>query len=74
MAKQKNQSFRASIRFYIDRDVFDETQDVLGELNLKLGDVITMLCTQIALHRKLPFEIKAREGGPKKACDNSRET
>ena len=60
MAK-KNKPFRAYFRVVVDKDIFEEAQEILKELNLSIGEVTGLLCNQIVLHRKLPFEIKAQE-------------
>lgn len=55
---KKIKPYRAHFRAVVDKHTFEEAQEILGVLNLTIGQVIGMLCTQIVLHRKLPFEIK----------------
>lgn len=57
--KKKYKPYRVNFRAVVDKATFDETQEILKILNLTIGEVIGMLCNQIVLHRKLPFEIKA---------------
>jgi addiction module RelB/DinJ family antitoxin len=59
--KTKRKECKPSCRLSINEDVFNEAKLILEELNLKLGDVVGMLLTQIVLHRKIPFEVKAKE-------------
>ena len=68
MAK-KNKPYRVHFRAVIDQDTFEEAQEILKILNLSIGEVIGMLCNQIVLHRKLPFEIKAKEADQEKPKD-----
>lgn len=57
--KKKYKPHRVNFRAVVDKSTFDETQEILKILNLTIGEVIGMLCNQIVLHRKLPFEIRA---------------
>lgn len=57
--KKKYKPHRVNFRAVVDEATFEEAQKILKILNLTIGEVIGMLCNQIALHRKLPFEIKA---------------
>lgn len=70
---KKNRPRKPFCRLYIDEAIFEEAERILRELNLELRDVVAMLCNQIVLHRKLPFEMKAKEEEQKQACDNSGE-
>lgn len=59
MAKRKE--CKPTIRLSIKKETFEETKKILESINLTIGQVIVMLCNQIVLHRKLPFELKAKE-------------
>ncbi len=59
--EKKNKTHRVYFKFYVNKDVFEEAKEILETLNLTMGEAMCMLCNQIALHRKLPFEMKAKE-------------
>lgn len=59
MARKKE--YRPYLRIGIDQDTFEKSQEILKTLKLTIGEVIGMLCNQIVLHRKIPFEMKAED-------------
>ena len=66
MAK-KQKPHRVSVRVVVDKETFEKAGDILEILNLSIGEVIGMLCNQIVLHKKLPFEMKVED-----SCRNDR--
>lgn len=58
---KKNKTKRPYIRIYADQEIFNEAQQILKSINLTINQVMAMLCDQIVIQRKIPFEIKAKE-------------
>ncbi len=61
---------KPSLRLSIDKETFEETKSILESINLTLGQVVSMMCNQIVLHRKVPFEIKAKDVDQQKSNDS----
>lgn len=57
----KRKEYKPYVRLVINKETFEETKTILESLNLTIGQVVSMLCNQIVLHRKIPFELKAKD-------------
>jgi DNA-damage-inducible protein J len=57
------------VRARIDQDTKERASAALAEMGLSISDAIRLLMLRIADERRLPFEVKAPNGGTRAAME-----